>query len=207
MTLKPPPAEVDPLGRLVMNDGGDPIANAVLEEGRVSPVTHPLEAVINGADGLVLIGDSSEDRFPAYSYSAYVQANKKFYCLDLGGLTESRGPTKAGKVYTKVEELPEDRSDLAVIWVKPGSAVRAVEVANEAGCKRVWFSFKTGHRDAVQKAKDLGMEVVEVGRCPIYYLDGNKPTACAMHTTMVKLTGLYRKPPATEADPKRRELA
>ena len=58
---------------------------------------HPLEKTIRDAEGLVLIGDSSEDRFPGYSYNAYTQIGKRFYCLDLGGLTESRGPTTGGK--------------------------------------------------------------------------------------------------------------
>ena len=97
---------------------------------------HPLEKTIRDAEGLVLIGDSSEDRFPGFSYNAYTKIGKRFYCLDLGGLTESRGPTKGGKVYTSVDELPEDRDDLAVIWVKPRSAARAVEVAHSAGCTR-----------------------------------------------------------------------
>jgi len=96
---------------------------------------HPLEKTIRDADGLVLIGDSSENRFPGYSYNAYTEIGKRFYCLDLGGLSESRGPTAGGKVYTSVEELPEDRGDLAVIWVKPRTATRAVEVAH-AACPR-----------------------------------------------------------------------
>ncbi len=95
--------------------------------------------------------------------------------------------------------------DLAIIWVKPRSAANAVEVAHSAGCSRVWFSFGTGQRDAVARAYELGMEVVEIGRCPVYYLD-EKPRACAAHTLMVKATGSYRRPPHTDSEAKRREL-
>lgn len=168
-------------------------------------MTHPLKTLMDGADGFVLIGDSSADRFPGYSYDSYTRVGKRFHCLDLGGLTESRGPTKGGPVYTAVADLPEDRSDLAVIWVHPKAAADAVVTAHEAGCTRVWFSFKTGHRDAVAKARELGMEVVEIGRCPIYYIDGGS-AACKGHRLMVKLTGTYRKPPQTDPDAKRREL-
>jgi hypothetical protein len=160
---------------------------------------------MQAAEGLVLIGDSSEDRFPAFSYHAYTAAGRRFYCLDLGGLPASRGPTKGGKVYASVAELPADRGDLAVIWVKPHSAIRAVQVAHEAGCKRVWFSFQTGHRDAVARARELGMEVVEIGRCPVYYLEG-KPAACKAHTLLVKLSGAYRRPPQTDPETPHREL-
>lgn len=166
---------------------------------------HPLAAILRNADRFVVIGDSSEERFPGLSYHAYTTVKKPFYCLDLGGLAESRGPTKGGKVYKTVEELPADRSDLAVIWVKPGSAKNAVDVAKAAGCTRVWFSFQTGHRDAVAHARALGMEVVEIGRCPVYYLEG-APTACNLHTRVAKLSGTWARPPQTDPDAKRREL-
>lgn len=165
---------------------------------------HPLETVINGTEPLVLIGNSSEDRFPGFSYNAYTHTGKRFYCLDLGGLPVSRGPTKGGKVYHSVAELPDDRGDLAVIWVHPTTAPRAVELAHEAGCRRVWFSFGTGHRDAVARARELGMEVIEIGRCPVLYLS-DKPTACKAHTLLAKATGLYALPPQTDPNAKRRE--
>ncbi|HJL19983.1 MAG TPA: CoA-binding protein [Sandaracinaceae bacterium LLY-WYZ-13_1] len=168
-------------------------------------MSHPLETVIRRAEPFLLVGDSSQGRFPAQSFHNYAKTNKRFYCLDLGGLTESRGGTKGRKVYTSVEELPDDRSDLAIVWVKPRSAARAVEVAHEAGAKRVWFSFQTGHRDAVARARELGMEVVEIGRCPVHYMAEQVP-ACRAHTTMLKLAGAYRKPPQTDPDAKRREL-
>lgn len=164
-----------------------------------------LENVMRAAERFVLIGDSSEGRFPAMSYHCYTRVGKRFYCLDLGGLSRSRGPTKGGKVYTRVEDLPEDHGDLAIIWVKPRSAARAVEVAHEAGCKRVWLSFGTGHRDAVRRAQDLGLQVMEIGRCPVHYLARQTP-ACRVHTTVTQLTGTYRKPPQRDPDAPRREL-
>lgn len=162
-------------------------------------MTHPLARVIADADGFVLIGDSSQDRFPAFSYHAYTTAKKRFYCLDMGGLAESRGPTKGGKVYRSVQELPDDRDDLAIVWVKPSRATEAVELAHEAGCTRVWFSFHTGHPDAIERAKALGMEVIEVGRCPIYYLEG-APLACKLHAGIVKLSGTAKRPPQLTLD-------
>ena len=166
---------------------------------------HPLQQIPLAADRFVLIGDSSTERFPGLSYDSYTRADKPFYCLDLGGLTASRGPTKDGQVFTRAEDLPSDRSDLAVIWVKPGAAASAVDVAHSAGCRRVWFSFTTGHRDAVARAREFGMEVVEIGRCPVYYLGGGSPT-CKAHTLMVKATGAWGKPPQTDPDRKRREI-
>jgi hypothetical protein len=168
-------------------------------------MSHPLEDIIRGADGFVLIGDSSEGRFPAQSFHCYTAVGKKFHCLDLGGLAASRGFTKGGTVYISVADLPDDRADLAIVWMKPHSAKRGVDAAHEAGCKRIWFSFQTGHPDAVAHARALGMEVVEIGRCPVYYLADMVPV-CRAHTVLVKLSGSYNKPPQTEASGKRREL-
>ena len=168
-------------------------------------MTHSLEDIIRQAEGFVLIGDSSRGRFPAQSYHCYTKVGKKFTCLDLGGLTESRGATKGGKVYTSVDELPDDRHDLAIIWVTKGQLKRAIDVAVEAGCKRVWFSFKSFDVEAVDYARENGLEVVEIGRCPVYFLDKMTP-ACRMHTLLVKLSGTYRKPPQTDTSAKRREM-
>jgi hypothetical protein len=162
-----------------------------------SPVAHPLEDVMGDAEGFLLIGDSSQDRFPGFSYNAFTQAGRRFYCLDMGGLRESRGPTRGGKVYPSVDELPtDDLGDLALVWVKPRRSREAVELAHAAGCTRIWFSFETAHADAVERAVELGMQVVEVGRCPVYYV-ANTPPVCRAHTTMVRLTGTRNRPPQT----------
>jgi len=168
-------------------------------------MSHPHEDTINQAEQFLLIGDSAADRFPALSYDAYVKAGKSFYCFDYGGLSESRGPTKGGIVYTSIDDLPEERGDLAIIWVHPHRAKEAVELAQSAGYTKVWFSFKTGHPDAVERAKELGMEVIEIGRCPVYYLN-EKPRACAGHAMMLKVSGSYAKPPQLDPNAKRREL-
>lgn len=168
-------------------------------------MTHPLETVIRNAEPFVFIGDSAEDRFPGVSYANASRKSHRVYYLDLGGLKESRGPVKGGKVYTDAAEIPSDRTDLAVIWVKPHKATQAVEIAHGLGAKRLWFSFQTGHRDAVARARALGMEIVEIGRCPVYYMEG-QIGACKTHTVLVKLSGAYGKAPQTDADAKRREL-
>jgi hypothetical protein len=168
-------------------------------------MAHPLETVIRNAEPFVFIGDSSEGRFPATSYANSVQKDHRVYYYDLGGLTKSRGKAKGGTVYADIADVPDDRTDLAVIWVKPGTAKKAVDIAHELGAKRVWFSFITGHRDAVSHARELGMEVVEIGRCPVHFMEGQMAT-CAGHTMLLKISGAYGKPPQTDENAKRREL-
>lgn len=168
-------------------------------------MSHPLEDVINNATHFLLIGDSKGGKFPALSFDAYSKAGKSFYCYDFGGLAQSRGPTKGAKVYTDIADLPAERGDLAIIWVHPHSAVEAVEVAHSAGYTKVWFSFETATEDAAGKARELGMEIVEIGRCPVYYLE-DKPPLCAAHTLVTKVSGSYSRPPQVDENAKRREV-
>jgi hypothetical protein len=168
-------------------------------------MAHPLEDVIRNAEPFVFIGHSDEGRFPAMSYANAAKRNHRVYYYDMGGLTESRGKAAGGKVYVEVADIPDDRTDLAVIWTKPRTAKKAVDIAHELGAKRIWFSFKTGHPEAVRHARELGMEIVEIGRCPVHYMDG-QVAECASHTVMLKVTGAYKKPPQTDENAKRREL-
>jgi predicted CoA-binding protein len=158
-------------------------------------------------EGFVLIGNSADGHFPATSYNVYTKVGKRFYCLDLGGMTESRGGTKGGKVYPTVAALPAERSDFAIVWAGPASAVKAVEAAHEAGCKRIWFSFQTMSPEAVVRARELGLEVVEIGRCPVMYIESDKlPMGCKMHIGGTKVSGTWGRPPQVDETAKRREL-
>jgi len=168
-------------------------------------MAHPLEDVIRGADRFVLIGDSEKGRFPAMSFNSYTKVNKPFYCLDLGGLTESRGGSPGKKVYTSVDEVPDDHADLAIIWVTASRLKDAIDAADALGCKRLWFSFKSCEAGAIEYAREKGLEIVEIGRCPVYYMDRMIPV-CKAHTLLVKASGSYRKPPQTDPTAKRREM-
>lgn len=157
------------------------------------------------ADGFLLIGDSGSNRFPATSFNCYTKIGKRFYCLDMDGLAESRGFSKGQKVYTSVDELPEERGDLAILWVHPYRAHDAVSLAHKAGATKVWFSFGTCSESAFEHAKSLDMEIVEIGRCPVFFL-GRQVGPCRIHTAMVGLSGARKLPPQTDFHQKRREL-
>ncbi|MCO4747572.1 MAG: CoA-binding protein [Proteobacteria bacterium] len=169
-------------------------------------MTHPLDDLMRTADGFVVIGNSAQERFPGMSYASYVALGKRFFALDLGGLTEARGPAAGGKVYPTPESLPRDElGELAIVWVKPKQAAEAVQIAHDLGLTKIWFSFQTATADAIDLAAQLGLEVVEVGRCPVYYAGGGH-IGCRMHTLAARVSGLIGKPPNFEADKDRREL-
>ena len=89
-----------PVHQLLEHHIGSDVIEAMLlthvDAEKVAAMTD--ESVRTGlADGFVLIGDSSQDRFPGFSYHAYTTAKKRFYCLDMGGLTESRGKSRSSR--------------------------------------------------------------------------------------------------------------
>ena len=70
-------------------------------------------------------------------------------------------------------------------------------------CACGWFSFFAAHPDAIARAEDLGMKIVEVGRCPVYYLE-DAPIACKCHTALTRLSGTRGRAPATTLDKTKR---
>jgi predicted CoA-binding protein len=166
-----------------------------------------LSEIINNAENFLLIGDSSSNRFPAMSFHCYTEANKSFHCIDLGGLKESRGFSGGLPVLNSIEELPEGWSGkLAIIWVLPVLAAECTRMAASVGCTQVWYSFQTASPEALKVAEEHGMEVIECGRCPVYFFEGAKPLPCRMHTAAVKLTGTIDLPRQLDLDADRREL-
>jgi hypothetical protein len=170
-------------------------------------VNQELADLINRPEPFLLIGDSSSNRFPGMSFHCYSQAGRSFYCVDLGGLDTSRGYTSGQPVLNTIDELPEDwNGDLAIIWVLPVMAAECTRMAAEAGCTKVWYSFQTVSAEALSVAEELGVEVVEAGRCPVYFMEGPKPIPCRVHTAAVRLTGTLGLPSQTSLTGKRREL-
>ena len=49
------------------------------------------------------------------------------------------------------------------------------------------------------------MSVVEIGRCPVYYLDG-APAGCAAHTALTRLSGTWKRAPQVDSEASRREI-
>ena len=79
-------------------------------------------------------------------------------------------------------------------------------MAADVGCTKIWYSFMTVSPEALAVAEERGLEVVEAGRCPVFFMDGPKPLPCRMHTAAVRLTGTLGLPRQTTISDKRREL-
>lgn len=164
-----------------------------------------LRAVMAETKPLLLIGDSDSDRFPRTSFACYQKIGKAFHYLDMGHRDLSKY-AKEHPILYRTEELGEDwGGDLAVIWVHAFSAVKALELAHQAGCSRVWFSFGAGNPDAVALAGELGIEVLEVGRCPVFFLN-EQAGPCMVHAWVARTFGLTELGPQLHAGPGRREL-
>ena len=168
---------------------------------------HPLAAIVQTEAPLLLVGDSASERFPAMSFDCYQRQGREVYCVDLGGRTTSRGAAAGLPVYPTFDALPADwGGELAILWVPPFRAAECTRAIAAVGCTKVWYSFHTVSPEAITTAADLQVEVVEAGRCPVFYLDGPKPMACRLHTAAARLFGMRSLPPQTTASPARREL-
>lgn len=165
---------------------------------------HPLRAVMAETTPFLLIGDSDSDRFPRASYACYTKIGKDFRFLDMGRRDLS-AYTQGRAVSHSPEEVQGFGGDLAVVWVHPFSVVKAVEWAHRAGCRRIWFSFGTISVAGLSRAGELGLEVLEAGRCPVYFLT-ERTGPCRVHGWVVDLLGVPELPPQTHAGEGRREL-
>lgn len=166
---------------------------------------HPLAEIMAETAPILLIGDSDSDRFPRASHANYRKAGKAFEFYDLGkrDLTQH---VDGKPVRRSLSELPEQwGGDLAILWLHPASVPAGLEVAAGAGCKRVWFSFDTGSPGGIALAERLGMQVVEVGRCPVFYMS-SRHGPCAIHGGVVQLTGLLDGAPRVAFQKGQREL-
>lgn len=163
-----------------------------------------LHAVMAETTPVLLIGDSDSDRFPKTSFACYQNIGKAFHYLDMGRRDLS-AHAKGQPILYGAEELGDWGGDLALVWVHPLTAVKAVELCHEAGCKRVWFSFDSANASALERAADLGIQVLEVGRCPVFFLE-NRTGPCRIHGWVADVVGLTDLEPQLHAGPKRREL-
>lgn len=168
---------------------------------------HPLAAVINTEAPILLVGDSSSARFPAMSFNCYKRQAKPVYCVDLGGRTTSRGGSAGHAVYPSFNDLPPDwGGELAILWVPPFRAAECTRAIAAVGCTKVWYSFQTVTPEAISTAAEMAVEVVEAGRCPVFFLEGPKPLPCRLHIAAVRFSGALALPPQTTASSRRREL-
>ncbi len=163
-----------------------------------------LHDVMAETEPFLLVGDSDSERFPGMSFACYQKVGRAFCYLDLGSRDLSV-EAKGQRIFHSVEELGDWGGDLALIWVHAITAIKALELAHKAGCKRVWFSFGTGNSAAVALAAELGIQVVEVGRCPVLFLK-ERAGPCRVHGWFANATGLTGLPPQLDAGLSRREL-
>ena len=61
--------------------------------------------------------------------------------------------------YPSVKDIPV-KVDVVNMVVPPGAAERVIQDCKEAGLTRIWFQPGSESEDAIQKAKDAGLEVV-----------------------------------------------
>lgn len=105
----------------------------------------------------VAILGASADRakFGNKSLRAHAQAGYDVYPVNPKG-----GTIEGHTAYRSLAEIPLEHLDRVSIYLSPPVALAALEEIAAKGCDEVWFNPGTESREALAKAKQLGLKAI-----------------------------------------------
>ncbi|AHM56256.1 CoA-binding domain protein [Peptoclostridium acidaminophilum DSM 3953] len=92
-----------------------------------------------------------------FGYKIYKLMKSKGYSVY--GVNPKYSEVDGDKVYGSLRDLPESVECVDVI-VNPGVALRLLDEISELGIKHVWFQPGSYDDDVIQKAEELGLDIV-----------------------------------------------
>lgn len=135
-------------------------------------------------DTYVLVGHTGSARkFPQQTYDGLKKNGKTVYAIDPGAEDINGDPT-----YADFASLP-GQADCAVLELPREKTKEWVEKAADAGIKKIWIHQKTETPEAVELAKEKGMEVL-TDTCAVMYVTPGV-TYHSIHKWIFKLLGKY----------------
>jgi predicted CoA-binding protein len=129
----------------------------------------------------VVIGDSRKTAFPKLTYKGLKANGKTPYAVDPGAEQVEGDPA-----YPDLAALPE-AVEAAVLEVPKSDTVEWVERIADAGIKRLWIHQQRDTPEALDLAKQRGVDVL-TGTCAVMYLQGGYHS---IHKWINKLIGKY----------------
>ena len=131
----------------------------------------------------VVIGDSAKRAFPKMTYESLKKTGKAVYAVDPQG-----GEVAGEKPYADLAALPA-AVEAAVLEVPKDETATWVGRAADAGVKAVWIHQQTDTPEALELARERGLEVCS-GTCAVMYV---KPglTPHAPHRWIMKMLGKF----------------
>lgn len=129
------------------------------------------------------VGNSAKKGFPKISYGEAKKRGKKVFAVD-----PSTGQIAGDKAYPDLRSLPE-MVDGVVLEVSREETFDWVRQAAAAGIKNVWIHMNRETPEAVEFAKQAGLNVLS-GTCAVMYL-AQGFTYHSIHKWLNKLTRRY----------------
>jgi predicted CoA-binding protein len=131
-----------------------------------------------------LVGHSGSKRnYPLLTYTGLKQSGKTVYAIDPGG-----EQIDGDIVYPDFASLP-GQVDCAVLELPKEETREWVEKAADAGIKKMWIHMNTDTPEAVEVAKEKGIDVI-TGTCAVMYVTPGI-TYHSIHKWIFQLLGKY----------------
>ena len=123
-------------------------------------------------DSFALVGHTGKRPFPKLTYKALKRSGKTVYAVD-----PSVDEIEGDKTYPDLGALPTP-VEAAVLELPKGETAEWVAKAADAGIKAVWIHQRTDTPEALELARQRGLEVC-AGTCAVMYvtpgLSGHSP--------------------------------
>ncbi len=129
------------------------------------------------------VGNSEKKGFPLLSYGKSKKIGKKAFAVD-----PSRDSIAGDRAYSDFDALPE-KVDAAVLEVPREDTAEWVKKAADAGIEHVWIHQNRETPEALDIAKERGLDVL-TGSCAVMYVNRG-PSYHSIHKLIMKLAKKY----------------
>jgi predicted CoA-binding protein len=123
-----------------------------------------IQDFLSGKTFAVIGASRNRDKYGNKVLRAYLQAGRRVLVIH-----PREDEIEGQKCYPKIADLPEPVDGLSVI-TPPQVAEQVVEQAAAAGIKRIWMQPGAENPEAVDRAKELGVDLIAGGPCVLVAL-------------------------------------
>lgn len=130
-----------------------------------------------------VVGHSEKKKFPVLTYRGLKASGKTVFPID-----GSADRIEGDKTFADFDALPE-KVDAAILELPKGETKEWVEKAANAGIKNVWLHMNTDTPEAIEVAKEKGINL-QRGTCAAMYVTPGT-TFHSIHKFIFKIIGKY----------------
>ncbi len=134
-------------------------------------------------DAFALVGHGSEKKFPVLTYRGLKASGKKVFPVDPGAET-----IEGDKAYADLASLPEPVAGV-ILEVSKKELKDWVQKVADAGVKDLWIHMNTDTPEALELAKEKGLNTRH-GTCAVMYVTPGF-TFHSIHKVIMKMVGKF----------------